>query len=379
MLTSLGIIIGIMGIVTMTALGKGGRAFVENEIASLGSDMIFVVPVVLTGRPLRPFDQDDVDMIASEVAGIRLATGRVELSTNALFNGEHVETTIEGVGNDYMEIRGIGMEAGRHFTAAEESSGAKVCIIGPTVRDELFRGFPDPVGLQLRVGNIPCHVIGVFASRASTGGSNADLDGWILMPMKSVQRRIIGSDDITAIVIGYDDVYSSESMEDALVGLLSERRNIPEGGELDFDMIDIGQLRELADSTTAQLTILVSGIAAISLVVGGIGIMNIMLVSVSQRKREIGVRLAVGARSRDVQWQFLTEAVLLSCFGGAVGITLAIGLASGLLSLVDVPFEPDPLMYILSFGICVAIGIVFGFAPARRAAQLDPMEVLRQE
>ena len=168
-------------------------------------------------------------------------------------------------------------------------------------------------------------------------------------------------------------------MEDALVGLLSERRNIPEGGELDFDMIDIGQLRELADSTTAQLTILVSGIAAISLVVGGIGIMNIMLVSVSQRKREIGVRLAVGARSRDVQWQFLTEAVLLSCFGGAVGITLAIGLASGLLSLVDVPFEPDPLMYILSFGICVAIGIVFGFAPARRAAQLDPMEVLRQE
>ena len=378
LLTSLGIIIGIMGIVTMTTLGKGGRVFVEQQIASLGSNMIFIVPLARPGRPIRLFEQADVDAVRGEIAGVRLATGRVERNAKAFFNGEDFDTTIEGVGNDYMDIRSIGIDDGRRFTAAEETSGERVCIIGPAVREALFQTISDPLNRKIRIDSVPCKVIGVFSSRAA-GDSNADLDEWILMPMKSVQRRFLGSDDITNIVVGYDKDYSSEALQDALVSLMLERRNIQEGEEIDFDMVDTRQVQELAENVTGQLTLFVAGIAGISLFVGGIGIMNIMLVSVNQRKREIGIRLAVGARSHEVQLQFLIEAILLCCFGGLVGILFAMGISFGLLSLVDIPFILDLPMYALSFGICALIGIAFGYVPARRAAQLDPMDVLRQE
>ena len=377
-LTTLGVIIGIMGIVTMTTLGKGGRVFVEEQIASLGTNAIFIVPVAQAGNPSRSFEAGDVEAVRSEIAGVRNAAGQVQTNANIFYNGERMDTTIEGVGSEYMDVRGIDIDEGRRFTAAEEASGAKVCIIGPTVRAFLFRDGIDPLGQQLRIDRVPCTIIGVFGSRAA-GDSNRDLDEWVLMPMEGVQRRFIGSDAIGYIVLSYDKEYASQAIQDALVGLLRERRAIQQGEDPDFDMVDTQQLQELAQSVTNQLTMFVAGIAGISLVVGGIGIMNIMLVSVNQRKREIGIRLAVGAKSNDVQLQFLIEAVLLSCFGGLVGIALAMAISFGLLSLVDIPFVLDPAMYLVSSAICAMVGVVFGYTPARRAARLDPMDVLRQE
>ncbi len=378
MLTSLGIILGIMGIVTMTTLGKGGRYFVERQIASLGTNAIFVAPVALGSGPPRNFEQGDIDAIRGDIAGVWAVAGQVTRGATAIFAGENMQTTIEGVGNDYMDIRAIGIEQGRRFTAPEEASGARVCIIGPTIRDTLFWRGEDPIGQQLRVERVPCRVIGVFASRA-VGDSNADLDAWILMPVRAVQRRFLGSDGFSAIVIGYDEAYSSDSLQTSLVDLMRERRHIQDGEEIDFDLFDTRRIQETVQSVTAQLTQLVAGIAGISLVVGGIGIMNIMLVSVNERKREIGIRLAVGAKARDIQLQFLTEAVLLCAFGCIVGILMSMAISFGLLSLLEIPFQFDLPAYLASLAVCALIGITFGYFPASKAAQLDPMDVLRQE
>ena len=375
-LTTLGVIIGITGILTMTTLGKGGRIFVEQQIASLGTNAIFVIPVPVESRPLRQFDQGDVDAIRGEVPGARIAAGQVQHNAKAFHNGQNIDTVIEGVGNDYMDARGIKVDLGRRFSAAEERSGAKVCIIGPAVRAVLFEGFGDPVGRMMRLDDVPCRVIGVFKSRAA-GESNRDTDEWVLMPLKGVQRRYKGNDDIGAIVVAYDEAFASDSIQQALVGLLRERRGIQEREDPDFDMVDTRQLQELAVSVTAQLTMFVAGIAGISLVVGGIGIMNIMLVTVGERKREIGIRLAVGARAREIQLQFLTEAVVLCFAGCAIGTLIAAGISFGVLSLLGLPFVFDLLACVASFAVCALIGIAFGYYPARQASLLDPMDVLR--
>ncbi len=377
-LTTLGVIIGITGILTMTTLGKGGRVFVERQVASLGSNAIFLIPIAEPGHPLRQFEQADVEAIRGEIAGARAVAGQVQRDAKAFFNGQNVETTIEGAGSDYMDARGITLDEGRRFTPADEISGAKVCIVGPAFGPGLFDGFDTPIGRTLRLERVSCRVIGVFHSRAA-GQSNRDTDEWILMPMKGVQRRFQGSDDIGAIVIAYDAAYDSETIQRALVGLMRERRGIQAGEDPDFDMVDTGQLQELAESVTARLTMFVAGIAGISLVVGGIGIMNIMLVTVGERKREIGIRLAVGARAHEVQLQFLAEAVVLCCAGGVIGMAISSAISFGLLSLVDLPFVFDPLAWLASFAVCALIGIGFGYYPARQASLLDPMEVLRQE
>ena len=230
----------------------------------------------------------------------------------------------------------------------------------------------------MRLDSVSCTVIGVLEERGQ-GGGGQDQDNLVMMPLKTVQRRFIGNTDIQSFVVKYDSSYASSGIQDSLVDLLRERRLLQDGQDNDFNVIDTAQVNDALGAATGALTAMVAVIAAISLLVGGIGIMNIMLVSVTERTREIGIRLAIGALAREVQLQFLTEAVVLCCLGGMIGIVLAFGLSYGLASLVDVPFMFDPMINVMSFLFSAVMGIIFGYYPARRASRLDPIEALRHE
>jgi putative ABC transport system permease protein len=377
-LTTLGIIIGIAGVVTMVTLGKGVTASVEDQINSLGTNAFFIFPAQVDNRQPQPMKEDDVQAIMEQIAGVKMAAGQVERPVTAFHNGQNWNATVEGVGNDYLLARNVEIEEGRQFTEAEEQSGANVCIIGPTLLEEIFVPGVSPIGEEMRVNNVACRVIGLFKSRAA-GGSNQDLDNNILMPLKNIQRRFIGNDDIGYIIVSYDAGYDSIAMQNALVDLMRERRRVPEGEDPDFDMVDTAQINETVATTIGLMTAMVAAIAGIALVVGGIGIMNIMLVSVTERTREIGIRLAIGAMAREVQLQFLTEAVVLCCFGGLLGILLALALSYGLAGLMEVPWVFDPVSNVVAFLFCALLGIAFGYYPARRASKLDPIDALRHE
>ena len=377
-LTTLGIIIGVAAVITMVTLGRGVTADIEEQISSLGSNVFFVFPITTDRGQIRPFDERDVEAVREQIAGVKFVAGQVERNVVAIHNGQDWRSKVEGVENEFLDARGIEIEEGRRFTAAEETSGANVCIIGPTVRDEIFLAKQSPVGERMRLDNVSCQVIGVFATRGAVGG-NGDDDNSILMPLTNAQRRFTGNDDIGYMVVAYDSTYSSAAMTRALVDLMRERRVLLEGQANDFDIVDTAAINETVANTVGTMTAVVALIAAISLVVGGVGIMNIMLVSVTERTREIGIRLAIGALAREVQLQFLTEAVVLCCFGGLLGILLAFGVSVALASAAELPFLFDPFINVLSFVISAVIGIVFGFFPARRASQLDPIEALRHE
>ncbi|OYW45164.1 MAG: multidrug ABC transporter substrate-binding protein [Sphingomonadales bacterium 32-68-7] len=377
-LTTLGIIIGVAAVITMVTLGKGVTADIERQINSLGSNVFFVFPIETDRGPPRPFDERDVEAVREQIAGVKSVAGQVERNVVAIHNGQDWQSKVEGVGNEFLDARGIELDEGRRFTAAEETAGANVCIIGPTVRKEIFPPNDSPLGERMRLNDVSCQVIGVFATRGSVGGGGDD-DNAVFMPLTNAQRRFTGNDKIGYMVVSYDASYSSDAMIRSLIDLIRERRVLLEGQANDFDIVDTAQINETVASTVGTLTIMVAAIAAISLVVGGVGIMNIMLVSVTERTREIGIRLAIGALAREVQLQFLTEAVVLCCFGGLVGIALGFGLSIGLSSAFGLPFVFDPFINGLSFAISALIGIVFGYFPARRASKLDPIEALRHE
>jgi putative ABC transport system permease protein len=377
-LTTLGVIIGIAGVVTMVTLGNGVSKSVEEQINSLGTNAFFIFPVSVNNQQPKPLDMSDAAAIQEQIAGVKRAAGQVETPVKAFHNGQAWSATVEGVGNDYLVARGVGIDQGRQFTAAEEQSGANVCIIGPTIVEEIFAAGANPLGDEMRVNTVACRVIGVFKSRA-VGGSNQDLDNNILMPMKNVQRRFIGNDNINYITLSYDSAYDSAVMQDAIVSLMRERRNLAANEDPDFDILDTKQANEAVATTIALMTAMVAAIAGIALVVGGIGIMNIMLVSVTERTREIGIRLAIGALAKEVRLQFLTEAVVLCLFGGLLGVLLALALSYLLAGVMGVPWVFSPLTAVIAFAFCALLGVTFGYYPARRASKLDPIDALRHE
>jgi putative ABC transport system permease protein len=309
---------------------------------------------------------------------VELAAGSASSSAIAFHNGQNWTTTVNGVENDYLKAQTIDVVQGRIFTAAEESSGQNVCILGPKVLEAIFVPSTSPLGEEMRLNSVSCTVIGVLDERGQ-GGGGQDQDNVVMMPLKTVQRRFVGNTDIQSFVVKYDSNYASSGIQDSLVSLLRERRLLQDGQDNDFNVIDTAQVNDALGAATGALTAMVAAIAAISLLVGGIGIMNIMLVSVTERTREIGIRLAIGALAREVQLQFLTEAVVLCCLGGMIGIALAFGLSYGLSAAVDVPFLFNPAINVMSFLFSAVMGIVFGYYPARRASQLDPIEALRHE
>ena len=378
-LTTLGIIIGVAAVITMVTLGKGVTASVQDQISSLGSNVFIVFPTVGDRAAPRPFEQDDVEAVRRQIAGVEDAAGSVSAGATAFHNGQDWSTSVQGVTNAFLRAQSIDVADGRSFTTAEESAGKNVCLVGPKVRDAIFVAGVSPVGEQMRVNEVSCSVVGVLEERGESGGPNQDQDNTVMMPLKTVQRRFTGSDDLQYFVVSYDSAYSSASIQDALVSLLRERRLLQDDAANDFNLIDTAQVNQALGAATGALTAMVAVIAGISLLVGGIGIMNIMLVSVTERTREIGIRLAIGALAREVRLQFLTEAVVLCCFGGLVGIGLAFLLSWSLAGAIDVPFVFDPATNLLSFLFSAAMGILFGYYPARRAANLDPIDALRHE
>ncbi|MEP2234349.1 MAG: ABC transporter permease [Alteripontixanthobacter sp.] len=377
-LTTLGIIIGVAAVITMVTLGRGVTASIQEEISSLGSNVYIIFPIRTDRGPPRPFDEADVEAVERQIAGVEVAAGVASASATAFHNGQNWTTSVEGVSNDFLTAQSIAVTDGRSFTAAEESSGQNVCLIGPKVREAIFVPDTSPLGETMRLDGVSCTVVGVLEERGQ-GGGGADDDNTVMMPLKTVQRRFTGSDDIQYFVVKYSASYSSAAIQKSLIDLLRERRLLQDGADNDFNIIDTAQVNQALGAATGALTAMVAVIAGISLLVGGIGIMNIMLVSVTERTREIGIRLAIGALAKEVQLQFLTEAVVLCALGGLIGIALAFGLSVSLAGLIEVPFVFDPAINILSFLFSALMGIVFGYYPARRAARLDPIDALRHE
>ena len=376
-LTTLGIIIGVAAVVTMVTVGNGVTASVQEEISSLGASNFIIFPVRTTRGTVRPFEEADVNAVAQQIAGVDIAAGGVGATATAFYNGQDWDTRVEGGNNPLLEAQTITIEDGRAFTRDEEEAGKNVCLLGLKVRDAIFPVGSSPIGARMRLGNVSCQVIGVMEERGQGGGQ--DDDDVVYMPLKTVQRRFRGNDNLDYFVVKYDAAYAATTIQDSLVDLLRERRLLQGEEPNDFNVIDTAQVNDALGAITGALTLMVAVIASISLLVGGIGIMNIMLVSVTERTREIGIRLAIGALAREVRLQFLTEAVVLCALGGLVGIALGFGASIALTSFIEVPYVFDPVINIVSFVFSAAMGIIFGYYPASRASRLDPIDALRHE
>jgi len=377
-LTTLGIIIGVAAVITMVTLGNGLTASVQDDISDLGSDVFIIFPINTDSGPPRPFDDADIRTIERQIPGVVGAAGSVNASAIAFHNGQDWSTSVQGADTEFFNAQSIDVIEGRGFSPTEEAMGKSVCILGPKIVEEIFVA-GQVLGEQMRVGNVSCRVIGVVDERANTAGGGNDADDVVFLPLKTVQRRFTGGTDVQFFVVKYDPAYVSSTIQQQLVDLLRERRVIQDGEDNDFNIIDTAEINETVNEVTGVMTLVVTAIAGISLLVGGIGIMNIMLVSVTERTREIGIRLAIGALAREVRLQFLTEAVVLCCFGGLVGIALALGLSILLSGVIDIPFIFDPTVNVLSFVFSAVMGVIFGYYPAHRASQLDPIDALRHE
>ncbi|WGM60531.1 MULTISPECIES: ABC transporter permease [Agrobacterium] len=381
-LTVLGVVIGVAAVIAMVTIGNGTTEQVKSELSRLGTNMLFVRPGQFgPGRAsteAKRFDDRDVEAIRNQISGIRAVAPQNRSSTaTVIFGGKNHQTSVIGTTNDYLIAQDWTIALGRDFQPAEDRGGQIGCIIGETVRQELF-GAENPVGQTIRVSNISCPVIGVLGRKGQSGLGD-DQDDTIIMPLKIHQRRIGGTTTISSIMVSAQDGVSTAKVQSDLQNLLRERRRINIGREDDFTVNDMTQIASAMTGTTTLLTGLLGAVAAVSLLVGGIGIMNIMLVSVTERTREIGIRLAIGALEKQVLTQFLVEAVMLSAFGGIIGILTGLGLAYGVVSFLNVPFVTSPSIIFLAFAFSAAIGVIFGYFPARRAASLSPIEALRHE
>ncbi len=381
-LTILGIVIGVAAVITMVTLGNGATRMVAQQIASLGSNLLMVMP----GQRLGPgrdsagapkFKIGDIEAIQQQISGLKAVAPVVGSSVTLVAGTQNWSSTVSGTSNDYFIAGNWKLAGGRQFSDDEERAGKAVCIIGNTVRKELF-GSLNPLGNSIRVKTFDCEVIGLLAAKGQ-GGMGQDQDDTVLMPLRTAQRRLTGSLDIGNIMVSLKDGISSTSAIVQLRSLLRERRKLAENQDDNFNVMDTKQIAETLSSSIGTMTALLGAVAAVSLLVGGIGIMNIMLVSVTERTREIGIRLAIGALEHEVLLQFLIEAVVLSAFGGLIGVVLALLTSIGLTAMMNMPFIFNSGINLTAFGFSALVGIVFGYVPARRAAQLDPIEALRHE
>jgi putative ABC transport system permease protein len=311
------------------------------------------------------------------VSGVNAVAPQAQATAIGIYNGANWSTTINGTTNAFFQVQPWALTAGRIFSPEEEAAGKSVCIIGNTVQQNLFRG-GEAVGKRIRLGQISCDVIGTLVTRGQAG-FGGDQDDTVIMPIKTVQRRFTGTQDIRLVLVGVDQAYDTQVVQASISDLLRERRNIEPGEDDNFNIFDTRQISDTLTGTTTLLTSIVATVAGISLIVGGIGIMNIMLVSVTERTREIGIRLAIGAVAREVLLQFLVEAIVLSCLGGLIGLVVAQAAIAALVPVMEVKWIFVPEINVVAFAISAIIGVVFGYFPARRAAALNPIDALRHE
>ncbi|HEX5671025.1 MAG TPA: ABC transporter permease [Sulfuricurvum sp.] len=381
-LTTLGIVIGVASVIAMVMLGDATTAYVTQSISKLGSNMLVIRPGQDRHGPggdnvAKRFTHDDLTAISREIIGLKGVAPVSSKGMQVVYGNRNYSTSIDGSDNDYFSVKDWQFEEGRSFTNAELKGGKAVCVIGETIRKELFEN-QTPLGTSIRLGNFSCQVIGVLHSKgASMFGM--DQDDLIVVPIRMFQRRISGNQEISAILVSAKNASSIENMKTALISLMRERRHIRTGDEDDFNVRDLREVIQTLSSTTKMLTLLLGAVAAISLLVGGIGIMNIMLVSVTERTREIGIRLAIGALEREVLLQFLVEAVVLSSLGGIIGMALGIGAGVGINLFFDLPFVFNTSIVIIAFLFSTMVGILFGYFPAQKAARLNPIDALRHE
>jgi putative ABC transport system permease protein len=380
----LGIFIGVAAIITMVTLGQGATLAVKAQISSLGSNLMLLRPGASLGfraasGGVPNFSEQDAVIIGEQVVGVAAIAPVRSASMSTIYRRTARTTSVIGTTPVYFDINKWVLAEGRFFTNADLRSGGAVCVIGETVRRELFDG-RNPIGSKIRIGKASCEIIGLLKSKGSAG--MGDQDDTIIVPLSALQRRLVGkasSHDITQIVISGQEDMNSDAVIADIALLMRQRRNLQGNQDNNFTVFDTRQISEALGSTTQLMTMLLAAVASVSLLVGGIGIMNIMLVSVTERTREIGIRLAIGALGGEVLLQFLVEAVTLSCIGGLLGILLALGLCVGLAQLIHVPFNFNLQINAVAFLFSAAVGILFGYAPARRAARLNPIDALRHE
>jgi putative ABC transport system permease protein len=366
----------------MSTIGGGATAKVTADIAKLGSNMLSIRPGQMRGpggasAEAKPLEMADIEAIERDVKNLEAVAPTSSKGMTIVYGNINWSTSVIGTTNKYLDVRDWEILMGRAFTDSELRTGKMACIIGETVRKELFGG-QDPVGENVRLGRQSCKVVGILKSKGQSS-FGTDQDDIVLIPLQAFQRRISGNRDIARIYLSVNEGASTETAREDISALLRERRRIgPKEGD-DFSVFDMKEVSDTMAGTTEVLTTLLSAVAAVSLLVGGIGIMNIMLVSVTERTREIGVRLAIGAREREVLLQFLVEAVVLSTLGGIMGILFGVSSSFGLTKIFRIPYVLDPFMIVVAFIFSTTIGVLFGFFPARKAARLNPIDALRHE
>lgn len=381
LLTVLGIVIGVAAVITMVTVGNGATQAVREQIESLGSNQLMIRP----GQRMGPggsagapsFKLEDVDAIANQIAGVKAVAPQRQQSMTVVAQGRNWSTQVIGSSNQYFILDNRQIRQGRYFEPQDEQSGAAVCVIGTTIEKEIF-GSSNAVGQMLRTGQFSCRVVGVLESKgqAAIGGDQDDL---VVMPIQTFQRRVSGNTRVSAILVSVDSQIDRALVTESIRLLMRERRSLSDADDDNFMILDTEEIARRVSSTTEIMTMLLGAVAAVSLVVGGIGIMNIMLVSVTERTREIGVRLAIGALEREVLMQFLIEAVVLGAMGGVLGVVIAFIGSFALAATMGVPFIFDPSINMIAFLFAALTGVIFGYFPARRAAQLDPIEAVRHE
>ncbi len=380
-LTILGIIIGVAAVITMVTVGGSATAQIQQQIASMGSNLLMVMPGKRMGPGMEAgnvlFKEDDAAAIARDINSIAAVAPVSTRSLQAIFGNQNWTTQATGSDNVFIGITNRAVKTGRQFTDSELRSGAAVCILGETVKMKLFGG-QEAVGEKIRLQKLSCEVIGIMEPKGQNT-MGMDQDDVVIIPLKTLQRRITGNQDVGVLYVSVSKNASTEKVRQELSVLMRERRHLSPSDDDNFNVMDMKEIAKMLTSTTQLLTALLSAVAAVSLLVGGIGIMNIMLVSVTERTREIGTRLAIGALEREVLLQFLIEAVVLSSLGGLLGIILAMATSVLLTAVLNVPFIFNVSIIIVAFLFSAAVGVMFGYMPARKAARLNPIDALRYE
>jgi putative ABC transport system permease protein len=384
-LTALGIIIGVAAVIVMVSIGAGARESIESQIRSAGSNLIIVNagsggfgPVRQGQGAVTTLTPDDAAAIRRDVSGIRYLSPGINTRAQLVAPASNWNTQLQGTGAELPAIRSWPLEFGAFFTEQDVTRAARVLVLGAVARDQLFGTGADPTGTTVRIRNQPFRVIGVL-SRKGQAAMGQDQDDTAFVPYTAVQKRLLGIQHVMNITISAEAGVALETLTEKITALLRVRHRIQPGDQDDFMVRTLEEMASMLTATTETMTWLLASIAAVSLVVGGIGIMNIMLVSVTERTREIGLRLSVGARDLDVLMQFMVEAVVLSLAGGAIGIALGLTLSYAVVRVMQWATLVTPQAVLLSFGVAAATGVFFGFYPARKAASLNPIDALRYE